>query len=270
MDPYHRNAEGNPIFAKSWVLFLDVLGASEMAGSADAENRLAALDKAVARGRGITTDALADPWFLASWFSDNLAIGSPIKPGLGQGEPELVTFLHVIGTAQLTLALEGFFTRGGLTLGHLFMDENISFGPALVEAVSIERSARYPRVLLGTTAMELVREHLGFYGNQPEVAPHNTYLWVDQHGDVFVNYLNAIGNYVGEEMREAKELVDTHRNQVAENLASHRDEPHVWQKYAWLATYHNAFCAMHDLNDCIIPPLLTGNAFYGFGEGHSN
>jgi hypothetical protein len=269
MNPYHRNAEGDPEFAQSWVLFLDVLGTRKIAGSPDAERYLTEFDKAIAKARETATDTLPNPWFLASWFSDNLAIGSPIRPGLGQGEPELGTFLNVVGMVQLFLALEGFFTRGGLTLGPFFMDDNISFGPALVDAVSLEHVACFPRVLVGPTAMEQVKVHLEFYGNHPEQAPHNSNLWVDQHGDVFVNYLDAVKNFVGESAREAKDLVDTHRDRIVDALGTYRDTPSIWQKYAWAATYHNAFCAANDLNDCVIPSHLTENVFCGVGVRHS-
>lgn len=269
MNPYHRNAEGNPEFAESWVSFLDVLGTSDIAGSPDAERYLIQFDKAIANARETTTDTLANPWFLASWFSDNLAIGSPIKPGYGQGEPELGTFLNVISTVQLFLALEGFFTRGGLTLGPFFMDENISFGPALVEAVAIEKVAQFPRVLVGPTAMEQVRVHLGFYRNHPEGAPHNSDLWVDQHGGVFINYLDAVRNFVGESVREAQVFVENHRDRIVEGLSTYRDIPSIWQKYAWAADYHNAFCAAHALEDCTVPSQSTENVFCGVGEWNS-
>jgi hypothetical protein len=262
---YVRESDGSPVLAESFVLFLDVLGASEMASADDVEQQLKVLDSAIAEGRKRTTDQLDDPWFLASWFSDNLALASPIRSGYGRGEPELATFLHVAGTVQLHLALDGVFTRGGLALGKHFMDDNISFGPGLVEAVELERQATYPRILLSDSVVDLVQEHLTFYGDFPMRAPQNRDLWVDDHGSVFVNYLDAIGNYVGEEMREAAELVEQHRDQVAANLNRHRGDPHVWAKYQWLASYHNAFCAEHGLDEFIVDARLTSLTFRGIG-----
>ena len=67
---------------------------SQPESKAELEQQLRALDSAIAEGRKLTTDALDTPWFLASWFSDNLALASPIGPGFGEGEAELTTFLQ--------------------------------------------------------------------------------------------------------------------------------------------------------------------------------
>lgn len=266
MTPYVRDEAGAPVLAESFVLFLDVLGASDMANDSDVEHRLRALDRAVAKGREVVVDNVDRPWFISSWFSDNLTLASPIRPGLGQGEPELGTFLNVAETVQLHLALDGFFTRGGLALGLQFMDENISFGAALVDAVALEQQATHPRIILGQSVVERVEVHIQHYMPYPEHAPHDRVLWVDQHGEVFVNYLDAIGNYVGEEMREAAELVEQHRDQVTANLDRHRENARVWDKYSWTASYHNAFCATHALNDLTIDPVHTNRTYQGVGK----
>lgn len=40
----------------------------------------------------------------------------------------------------------GFLTRGGITIGPVHHRDNIIFGPALIEAVALEKEAHYPRI----------------------------------------------------------------------------------------------------------------------------
>lgn len=50
----------------------------------------------------------------------------------------------------------GFLVRGGITIGPLYHDSNIVFGPALVRAATIEKDlARFPRVVLDSECAEL-------------------------------------------------------------------------------------------------------------------
>lgn len=49
--PYERDKTGAPQLFDSLVLFLDVLGASDMATSADAQRQLKVLDRAVAAAK---------------------------------------------------------------------------------------------------------------------------------------------------------------------------------------------------------------------------
>ncbi|MDQ3530021.1 MAG: hypothetical protein M3425_08770, partial [Actinomycetota bacterium] len=110
--PFMRDESDRPVFRLSLVLFLDVLGASNLANGPlhEAEAVMSKLDGAIREGRRYTTDSLDRPEFIASWFSDNLVLASPFHTD--HGESEFGTFLHVTGLVQLHLALAGFFTRG--------------------------------------------------------------------------------------------------------------------------------------------------------------
>jgi hypothetical protein len=37
-------------------------------------------------------------------------------------------------------------------------------------------------------------------------------------------------------------MLDLHKQRIAERLKEHRGNPTIWNKYAWVARYHNYFC----------------------------
>jgi hypothetical protein len=56
--------------------------------------------------------------------------------------------LYDIYLLQISLIQRGISVRGAISSGKLFHNEAIVFGPALVEAVELEKLAMYPRVIL--------------------------------------------------------------------------------------------------------------------------
>ena len=67
-----------------------------------------------------------------SFFSDNFAVSVPVDQGR--------IIFKILAMASHVLLCEGFLVRGGVTIGNLYHDEDIIFGPALVEAVRIEQN----------------------------------------------------------------------------------------------------------------------------------
>ena len=133
----------------------------------------------------------------------------------------------------------GFFVRGGVSIGQLYMDENIVFGPALIDAYAAEQShARDPRIVLTPAAVSAVKRHLTYYA-RPHDAPQTREFFLDSDGQCFINYLEAIVPEVdGPDLRTLRR----HKRQVQKMLRRYRTRPPIWSKYAWVAGYHNFFC----------------------------
>jgi hypothetical protein len=82
-----------------------------------------------------------------SFFSDSFAVSAPVP--YGQKVFEMLAFVTI------QLLLRKFPVRGGVTIGKVYHDGGKLFGPALVEAVGIERDeACYPRFLCSATVCE--------------------------------------------------------------------------------------------------------------------
>ncbi len=173
-------------------------------------------------------------------FTDNAVIGRPI---FDDGESELGhTFIN-FSAYQFALALEGFFVRGAITIGDFYINQQIAFGPALLEAYGLESTkTSEPRIILSDSAIDLVKSHLNYYADARS-APQTTSLLKDIDGQWFLNYLNAsIVEYNPEYFDMSIDYLKKHKEQVVEKLYTYRNEPRILRKYIWVANYHNYFC----------------------------
>ncbi len=174
-------------------------------------------------------------------FSDNVLIGYPIS-GRGDGESELGAIFSDLSHFQLEMVNAGFFLRGAITVGDLYMDEIMVYGGGLVEAYEAENKlAREPRIILTDSARVAVERHLGYYSNQRH-APQNRDLYKDADGYFFLNYLDTIMFFDDDDGASFFELVLSHKTAIEGRLAQYKSQPTVWSKYMWVANYHNFFC----------------------------
>jgi hypothetical protein len=179
------------------------------------------------------------PW-LTKTFTDNIVLGYPIV--IRDGETELGIVLARFGSFQLEMTLAGFFLRGDVAVGDLYMDENIVFGPALVEAYEAERSAaRDPRIILAQSAIQAMNTHLQRY---PEVrrSPQFDEVLRDADSQLFVNYLYDVVQFESDMGSPETRFLEQHRQIVSERLRTFAAQPRIWSKYYWAACYHDFFC----------------------------
>ncbi|MFC1610280.1 hypothetical protein ACFL6C_04930 [Myxococcota bacterium] len=172
-------------------------------------------------------------------FTDNVVVGYPIRDGRGVGEPELGHIFGVFADFQAMLAMQGHLVRGGIALGNHYMDDDIVFGDALIEAVKLDESGGAPRIALAPSAVEAVQHHLAFYG-KPQSSPDYDDLLQDADGTVFLNYLEVA--FVGFPDGGINLAVfEKHRNRIEGGLERFQGKQ-VRPKYEWAARYHNFVC----------------------------
>jgi hypothetical protein len=176
-------------------------------------------------------------------------IGWPI---LGDGESELGGAFFDLSLFQFSMIDAGFFIRGAISIGNLYLDDIAVVGGGLIEAYKGESSlARDPRIILTPSAAVAVKEHLNYYGAAEgggAHAPQNRELLRDADGQLFLNYLYVIV-FPDDEENPNIEILRIHKARVSENLARHRSNPTIWNKYAWVARYHNFFCGLYEIAD---------------------
>jgi len=250
-NPY-QDEHGKPRIRTSLTAFLDILGFAEAIRKAASEGRQqahldilkAALDEAHNLFR--EDSALYERFssvrvapYLIKVFTDNIVLGIPIH---SDGESELGHMLRLVGNYQFTLVQHGFFVRGGITVGDIYMDSDTAYGKALLDAYVAESTlARDPRVVLDSKAMQLVHQHLLYY-DRVSTAPHNLDLLLDSDGQMFVNYLMIPLD--GDRPDEAYlGLLQRHRQVIMDKLQEFVAYPQYWSKYMWSGIYHNVICA---------------------------
>jgi hypothetical protein len=250
-NPY-RTSKNRPWIRESWVVYLDILGFSASVLDASATTSEAEhLDRLRAALTEAKRDLVPKPNkyvslkkqvapYAVKLFTDNIVIGFPIQD---DGESEFGRVISTVGLYQYSLLRHGFFVRGGMTVGHLYMDEDMVYGSGLLDAYAAEtKLARDPRIVLAPAAMDLIHHHLVYYAKVAET-PHNQHLLVDADSQMFVNYLALPIDGVDDIPEEYVDDLTNHRDLILSRLKDFDGVPSIWSKYAWSGTYHNVFCS---------------------------
>lgn len=170
------------LYEQRVLAYVDILGWSE-ACKMESERLAAAAQvfHAVAgyRSAGVKKQLQRDPnirvnpMYLqvqAAAFSDNFVLSMPADYG--------ARIFSVVEVCRRLLKL-GFATRGGVTIGPVHHLDNVVFGPALTEAVELEKQANFPRLLCSDALVEHLASLPKMEGMNPIV--------VDQYGERIVN-----------------------------------------------------------------------------------
>lgn len=174
-------AEKQGIYTKRIVAYGDILGWKEACGveSAQLEKVKQAIEKIIhGYAKMFSTNlkervrnapySVIDREYMGvefAMFSDNFAVSMPAESGY--------RVFDIVSNICHPLLCLGFLTRGGITVGDLHHEENVIFGPAIIEATNLEKEAVYPRLvcsykllihLQGFASAEcdaIVTDHLG-------------------------------------------------------------------------------------------------------------
>ncbi len=234
---------GKPIHRRSYCAFLDVLGFTERTNSSYNDkigDELLQDFYGVIKERLMVIDADSKGSMLYfKFFSDNLIIA---HPGFSsEMESEFGFILWAIQDFQYYMALRGYFIRGGLSIGKLFIDDNCVYGEALLCAYELEKNkAVNPIVLLSDEVKRYVNKHLLYYSKGS--APQLRDILVTQEGNYFINYLAESIYDAGDSEEIDFESIVLHKNQINKALKENINDYKVMSKYYWLASYHNYFC----------------------------
>lgn len=254
-NPYIET-NGIPKLRRSVVGFVDILGYQDLVQSASNKEKsqalLVRLHSALRSSREHVDPNRSEDMYqrlqdkdISTFraFTDNIVIGYPIRD---EGEIELSRIFNSVSYFQMLMAMEGFFVRGAIAIGDLYIDDIAVFGSGLIEAYKAETElARDPRIVLASSAELEINRHLEHYGRDAH-ATHSCHLLKDSDGQYFVNYLDTViaeNGYFYE-----KQLV-AHKCSIEEKLLELRSRPAVWSKYLWAANYHNYFCNQHSFID---------------------
>jgi len=236
---------GKPVHRKSYCAFLDVLGFSAKTSASYSNGTQDAL---LAEFYHILTESLSslkedtdESMLYLKSFTDNVVLAHPAFSR--EMESEFGLILFPIKEYQFKMALNGFFVRGGLAVGQLFMDENSVYGAALLESYRLENSvAVNPVVVLCDNTMKMVNKHLKYYAEG--MAPQTREILKGPDGRYFINYLTECitpGDY--DDSLDTDALM-RHKYQIEKALSDYVSIPRVFSKFSWLAAYHNYFCEM--------------------------
>jgi len=261
-NPYISDS-GQLLLRSSVVAFVDILGYKELISkSNNSQETLDKLHAALQKGHQFIDTSKRNPTikklgkkdrYVIRAFTDNVVIGYPIKD---DAEPELGSIFSRLSYFQMALTMEGFFIRGAISIGELYMDDIAVFGDGLIEAYEGEKSlARDPRIILTESALKHVNQHLSYYGDKVH-APQVKDLLKDYDGQIFINYLTTL---YPEEGYLCLEELSVHKKTIEDKLSCYMGNPPVWHKYFWSANYHNYWCKEQQRVDNYIIDLSQYN-----------
>lgn len=248
-NPYTKSS-GPVKLLPSFVCYADILGYSTLSKEALKTRKglqflkklRYALSNAYERVREVSKGSGKDDTFFAmKVFTDNIVVGYPIHgPGQDYGETELAHIFSIFAEFQAGLAMEGFFLRGGIAFGEHYMDDDIVFGDAFLEAVEQDKGGGPPRITLAPSAIKNVRHHLDFFG-EVNRAPQYEDLLEDADGTIFLNYLDH-AFLAFPDGSIFFDLIERHQQAIVEGLKTYRVNAGIRAKFEWAARYHNYIC----------------------------
>jgi hypothetical protein len=169
----------------------------------------------------------------ARFFTDNVVIAEEV--GFGGDHFTLHGLTCQLALLQWELISEGYFLRGAIELGDLYIDDEIVFGPSLLDAYEAENTiAKWPRIVLAKGARQCANKDI--HGDC------DLSLVCDADQQLSVDYLSQTVFIAGGCDRPFHEIVDEHKEIVTRQLSQFRSDPETWMKYYWVAQYHNSFC----------------------------
>jgi hypothetical protein len=150
----HRLSKTGRKYTLSAVGFVDTLGAKALSGSEVFMNALGYMVDLQKKAALTPRDTI---WVRTTCFSDNIG-ASVVIEGLELPEQKKAVrkLLRLLAGIQLKYLRDfGILCRGGVAIGQCFHDDNIIFGPALVEAYILELTAETPRIVVTDPVVEL-------------------------------------------------------------------------------------------------------------------
>ncbi|OXS75847.1 hypothetical protein B1B05_14970 [Domibacillus enclensis] len=244
---YPKYDPTNPQLLESIVCFADILGFSNLIIQSDQQDKGTDLLRDLHNILSNQYREMSELNPLGSFksFTDNVILAYPkVEDGEGQSGSIFMSFVYF----QLTMTLNSYFIRGGISLNKYYGDEHFAYGPALIEAHDLEcKDAIYPRIILSAEMIKMVKVHLDYYG-KVSYAPQYWHLLRDnEDGQWFINYLHGLQEDYDEtrDFENYADLLKKHKNCIEVKLKEFQGIEKILTKYEWTAKYHNYFCSMH-------------------------
>lgn len=175
-------------------------------------------------------------------FSDlNMTVTPLQKPG-NQGIV-FNQFLRLVRAQSILLVDEGVLIRGGISVGPATKSYRKYYGPAVIQAYTLEqRKPGHPRILVDPSVMREIEHNprLWMHDRKDEIKTARGFIAYDEEdGTAFIDYLRvALG-----EVLDSQWVLDQHDHLIRQRLAQYASNDSIRPKYEWLRGYHDSTVA---------------------------
>lgn len=225
-------------YEKQYLLYMDILGFSCAIKNPDDHeiyNRSPdffkySLDCMRDIPKPLSKDYVIGEKLRLQMFSDCITMSFPVE-NIDKNLYGLGEFLMKICHLQRKLLANLFPTRGSVVKGDLYNDGSIIFGPALIEAVELEKTAKFPKVIFSKDVINDINIGCLECGRN---SPFSLFLEKEEEEDG-TKYINFFKNYPKWHKGEKEKIEKV----IKSGLDPKRNSEDVRKKYKWLETKYN-------------------------------
>ncbi len=240
--------ENNICYEERITAFIDIMGFSDYVENADCEavyslvNKASKVEELVRNSKSHGDDLGVE----VTCFSDSIVISVGIKRK--EAFSNLLTMVHVLIER---LVEQSVAFRGGITIGKLYHNANMVFGPAMVDAYNLEsKSAVSPRIIMKQEVLEKIESTIddSFYRSNSYL---NKIFNIDGDRFLYFDYFKLF-NSNGISYKDDRALYLKQLYRII-SIGLMHPEISVRMKYYWMA---NKFNNLIDLDMFNVPKLF--------------
>lgn len=197
-------------------------------------------------------------WVRALYFSDSVVHVRPFDGPYAEGA--FFYQIHQLLLAQFELAARGIFIRGGLTVGEIYAEDGVLFGPAMVRAYDLEsKFANYPRIIVDPKALAAYKGDPRLKSDDHTLSQDSEYIAnLLRRGDdglYFIDYLGQ-ARFEMDDPDHFPHFLEVLKRKVMEEVTGAKGDLAITQKYLWLARYINSVARR--FTDCKKKTMVFG------------
>ena len=166
-------------------------------------------------------------------ISDSVIVSYKRNEPYSAGITSIILDVHQL---QLNMTARGILFRGAITVGPLYHDDSFILGPALNEAVTLEKLAAYPRVILNGESLDEAGLKKGATPDSERTI--SSMVAEDFDGLFFIDYFNVIPDDFFDNWYEVYDYLSRLRDVVKQ--ISCKKDPSIKLKHMWMrAKFHS-------------------------------
>lgn len=210
------------------IAFIDMLGSTARIQSKGSEEALNSIYRVYDQMINVyCTGEISVENIKMRAFSDNIIIARPIGDNEKEKAYGLNQMIALAAGFQLCSLLNGWLSRGGITIGKLFVDDIMVWGEGLVQAYQLEsKSAIFPRIVIDKTALFSLLKNYS----------QSIHCWKMDLGLPIVDFL-------GMKMNNVTDINLLLRGALNNILYPSEYDDRIVSKQAWLIQYYNEWCS---------------------------
>ena len=244
--PKFETAKEPVRYRRAVVTFLDILGFASLVKSGDAdkvEHVLSAVRKYAIPESHDQMDN-EEPTICSVAFSDSIVRvrfldGDNLRYPIGH----VLSEINELSLIQGELISENIILRGALTIGEIYLNQGIIFGPAMVTAYELEsKLAIYPRIVIDPKVLNEVRKDATLrrdgHSGTDEIKEIRNLVARGDNGLWYINYLASMCGQL-DNPDHLPALLQAHKHLITSRYSTSEQTKGYLDKLLWLAVYHN-------------------------------